>query len=146
MKKVRIGIVCTEFNEAIMEKMLDAAISHVEFLNGDVVATLRVPGTWDIPLAAQTLLEQDCIDGVVCLGTIIQGETAHDEVIGHATSKTLQQLSLEFSKPIGFGVAGPKMTYKQAEARAVPFAQHAVKTAIEMHNRIKSLKVKHAKE
>lgn len=146
MKKVRIGIVCTEFNETIMEKMLDTAIAHAEFLNAEVVGVIRVPGAWEIPLAAKTLIQKDNVDGVVCLGSIIQGESSHDEAIAYPTSQSLQNLSLEFEKPIGFGVSGPRMTYKQAEARAVPFAQHAVKTVIEMHNRIKSLKIKHDKE
>lgn len=146
MKRVRLGIVCTEFNEGVMEKMLDAATAHAEFLNAEIAATLRVPGSWDVCLAAKTLLENSSIDAVVCLGAIIQGETGHDEVIGYSTSKTLQELSIKYGKPIGFGICGPRMTYKQAENRAVPFAQHAVKTAIEMHQMLKTLKVKEAKE
>lgn len=144
--KIRIGIACTEYNENVVEKMLDCAIAHAEFLNAEIASVIRVPGAWDLPLAVKALLENESIDAVACLGAVTQGETSHDEAIAFSTSYNLQKLALLYEKPIGFGVSGPRMTLKQAENRAETFAKHAIKTAIEMHKTLETIKIKEKKE
>ena len=62
------------------------------------------PGAFELPVIAQALVEDSKYDGVVCLGCVIKGETAHFEYISQATSMGLQQASLTTGAPISFGV------------------------------------------
>lgn len=114
---LRIGVVQATFNLAITEGMLTAAKRELARLDATLAAHVQVPGAFDTPLAAQTLLGRDDVDGVVVIGCIIQGETGHDELIAHATATTLQALALRFEKPVGLAITGPRMTEVQAWAR-----------------------------
>lgn len=114
---LRLAFVVAEFHASIAEEMLRLAQERAKasgFVAGPVV---RVAGAFDTPLPAEWLLEQDDVDAVVVLGAIVRGETAHDEVIAHATAATLQSLALEYDKPVGFAITGPGMTLDQAKAR-----------------------------
>jgi len=129
-KGKRVGIVSATFHIDIAKTMLDAAkqriISHGALL-GPIVT---VPGAYETPLAASRLLKQKNIDAVVVLGTILQGATSHDEVIGNAVAKQLLELQMQHDKPVGFGITGPRMRLAQARARAVPHARRAVDAAL----------------
>lgn len=114
---VRIGLVQCDFNRAVTDAMTASARTEADRLGATVVQHVHVPGVFDAPLATHALMSQDDVDGVVVLGCVIQGETAHDQLITHATAKTLQDLVLRHGKPIGFGVTGPGMTEEQAWAR-----------------------------
>src|SRR3989338_7441293 len=114
---MKIGIVVSEFYwREITSQMLQQALMVAQE-HAVETKIIKVPGSFDMPLPVKRLLEQKDIDGVVTLGAIIQGETAHDEVIATALAKTLQELSLSFNKPVMLGVNGPKMTRDQAIAR-----------------------------
>lgn len=113
---MKIGIVVSEmYWEEITSKMAAFAESACEGL-GVESRTVRVPGSFDIPLAAKKLLDDGCA-GVVTLGAIIEGQTKHDETIANALAYALQRLALEYSKPVVLGVNGPRMTRGQAVAR-----------------------------
>ena len=128
----KIGIVVSRFNEEITGKMLHAALEHAHQRRALVVKVVRVPGAFEIPFAVQKLLEQKNVDGVATLGAVIQGETAHDEVIVFSVAKKLLELSLKFEKPVSLGISGPRMSYYQAKARAVPYAIRSVDAVLEM--------------
>jgi 6,7-dimethyl-8-ribityllumazine synthase len=70
------------------------------------------------------------VDAVVALGAVVKGETAHDEVIVKSAARALGDLSLEFRKPVGFGIIGHDAEYDLAEERADEYAERAVKAAI----------------
>ncbi|MBI2665124.1 6,7-dimethyl-8-ribityllumazine synthase, partial [Candidatus Woesearchaeota archaeon] len=107
---MKIGIVVSEFYwEDITSKMLDAALKVAQEHKVSV-EVVKVPGSFDIPLPAKKLLEKKDIDGVVTLGAVVKGDTAHDEIISNSLAKTLQELSLYYNKPVVLGVNGPKMT------------------------------------
>lgn len=125
-KQFRIGIVCAQFNPHITKKMLESAKRFASNENLFVEKVLEVPGSFEIPFATQRLFEEKKIGGVVCLGAIIRGSTAHDKVIGHAIARSLLDLSLQYKKPIGFGVSGPGQTEKQARERAEEYSRRAV--------------------
>ncbi len=125
-KSFRIGIICAQFNPHITKKMLESAKRFAAQENLLVEKVLEVPGSFEIPFATQQLFENRAIQGVVCLGAIIKGSTAHDNVIGHAIAQSLLDLSLRYKKPLGFGVSGPGQTEKQAQERAEEYARRAV--------------------
>ncbi len=131
---MKIGIVVSEwYFEEITGKMLDAALKEAK-AQGVETQVVKAPGSFDIPLPVKKLLMKEEIDGVVTLGAVIEGKTDHDGVISYALCKTLQELTVEFEKPVVLGVNGPKMSKEQAIAR-IPRAAEVMKSCIEMVKR-----------
>ncbi|MDX1611994.1 MAG: 6,7-dimethyl-8-ribityllumazine synthase [Candidatus Thermoplasmatota archaeon] len=128
---MRIAIVAAQFNEEVTDEMTRQAEERIETLGHELAATVRVPGAYDTPLPAQQQLRRDDVDAVVVLGTVVTGETDHDQVLTHACARTLQDLALQHEKPVIFGITGPGMTYSQAKAR-VHYAARAVDSAVAM--------------
>jgi 6,7-dimethyl-8-ribityllumazine synthase len=115
----RVAVLASRFNEPIVKKLVDGALQAlikygVVFEDIDVI---WVPGAWELPVAARWLLESDRYDGIVALGAVIRGETAHFEFIAAEASRGLAQASSDSETPIGFGVLTCD-TEEQAEARA----------------------------
>jgi 6,7-dimethyl-8-ribityllumazine synthase len=115
----RMVVVASRFNEPIVKKLvdgaLDALVKHgVSFDDIDVV---WVPGAWELPLASRWLLASERYDGVVAVGAVIRGDTAHFEYIAGEMSRGLADASADSETPIGFGVLTCD-TDEQAEARA----------------------------
>lgn len=135
-KTIRIGAVVSEFNFDITMMMLDRAKEHAQFLDCEIVQTVKVPGVFDMGLAIKKLLERNDIDGVVALGAVIEGETEHDDIVIQHASRKIADLALEFDKPVGFGITGPGMTRLQAEAR-IERAKAAVEAVVKLHRRLR---------
>lgn len=125
----RIAIVQATFNIELTDLMARLAKEKAAELGADIVAHERCAGVYDLPLPTKRLLARDDVQAVVVIGVVVQGETKHDEIITHATAKTLQELSLQFDKPVGLAVTGPGMTWAQAEAR-VANAAHGVEAVL----------------
>ena len=87
---MKIGIVVSEYNYDITMNMLLRAEEEAKFLGADVHRVLKVPGTFDIPLGVNKLLEMKEIEGVVTLGAVIKGETDHDEVIMNNAARKIE--------------------------------------------------------
>ncbi|HVL87799.1 MAG TPA: 6,7-dimethyl-8-ribityllumazine synthase [Candidatus Thermoplasmatota archaeon] len=113
----RIGFVVADFHAEIADAMLHVAKARAAQLGAVPGPELRVGGSYDLPLAAARLLRRPDVDAVVAIGAIVQGETAHDEVIAHAAATALQTVALSLDKPVGLAVTGPRMTMDQAKAR-----------------------------
>tara|TARA_Y100000310_G_scaffold186187_1_gene186255 strand:+ start:747 stop:1148 length:402 start_codon:yes stop_codon:yes gene_type:complete len=127
---VNIAIVVSDFNKEITSKMEENAEKVAESLKSEVVKKIHVPGAFEIPFAAKKMIKDKEIDAIVVLGAVIHGETGHDKIIVNSIAPKLAELSLEYNKPIGFGVIGPKATYQQAENRAIEYSKRAVKAAL----------------
>jgi 6,7-dimethyl-8-ribityllumazine synthase len=115
----RIVVVASRFNEEVVKKLvdgaLDALVKHgVAFDDIDVI---WVPGAWELPIATRWLVSTERYDGVVAVGAVIRGETAHFDYIAGEASRGLAAISAEFETPVGFGVLTCD-TDEQAEARA----------------------------
>lgn len=123
---IRIGIVRARFNEEYTAEMLAAAERKAEESRLDVATVVEVPGTHEIPVAADKLLSREDIDGAVVLGAVIKGATDHDEVLCYNVSKQLMELSVDHGKPVGFGVIGPNVSWTQVEKRTEQYAEEAV--------------------
>ncbi|MEO8268075.1 MAG: 6,7-dimethyl-8-ribityllumazine synthase [Aureliella sp.] len=102
----KIGIVVSTYNSNITQRLLEGSLKSLQSAGWDDqrVETVKVPGAWELPLAAQRLLDRDDVQGVVVLGAVIRGETTHDQHINRAVSQALMDLMLASGKPVGFGL------------------------------------------
>ena len=135
-ENIRIGAVVAEFNYDINMMMLERAKEHAQFLGAEITQTIKVPGVFDMPLPTKKLLQRKDIDGVVVLGAVIEGETKHDEIVIQHTARKITDLSVEYEKPVGFGITGPGMTRLQAQDR-IENAKSAVEAVVKLHRRLK---------
>ena len=101
-----IAVVAAEWNPQITDAMLEGAVSTLRQngVKAENIRVYRVPGTYELSYAADTLAELDSIDAVICIGCVIQGETRHFEFICQAVSQGLTNVSLANHKPIIFSV------------------------------------------
>ncbi len=129
---MNIAIVTAEFNEEITSRMLDVALEKAKSLKINVAYSCKVPGSYDMPILVDSLLQKKDVDAVVTLGTIIKGQTKHDEVIANATAKSLTELSLKYKKPVSLGISGPGMQERHAYARIRPVAERAVEAVLKL--------------
>ena len=114
-----IHIVTSDWNTEITSKLLDGAKSTLIELgvSEDDIEVISVPGAFELPVAAKTLLKSKSSDSVICLGCVIKGDTSHDEYINQAVANGLTTLSIASGKPIIFGLLTVN-TLEQAEERA----------------------------
>ena len=134
---LRFGIVVSKFNKVVTSRLLAAAVETLKKAGAadDALEVVRVPGAFEIPLAARALACTGRFDAVLCLGAVIRGETPHFDYISAEASRGIAQVALECDLPIVFGVLTTN-TVAQAIERADP-AKHnrgadAARTAIEM--------------
>ena len=127
---INIGLVVADFNSEITRRMLDQGIKRSKELGSRVTYVCRVPGSFDMPIIIQDLLEKEDVDAVATLGAIVKGDTAHDEIIAAALSDRISGLSIKFRKPVALGVSGPRESWSQAEARAEEYANRSVEAAL----------------
>ena len=116
---LKIGIVVSRFNDLISKRLLEGAEDCIVRHNGDTnnIDVFYVPGSFEIPLTAKKIAQSKRYDAIICLGTLIRGNTSHFDFIAAEVSKGISQISLEFSMPISFGVLTTD-TIEQAIERA----------------------------
>ncbi len=141
MEKIKLGMVVAEFNRDITYMMEILAREHAEFLGAEITDIIRVPGTFDVPIAVKKILENSDVDGVVTIGCVIEGETEHDEVVAQHAARKIMDLSLEYNKPVTLGISGPGMGRIAAHQR-VDYAKRAVEAAIKLVRRLKEYESK----
>jgi 6,7-dimethyl-8-ribityllumazine synthase len=131
----RLGFVVSEFNRDITYQMELLGREHAQFLGAEVASVIYVPGVFDMPIAVRKLLRRDDIEAVVAIGCVIQGDTAHDEIVAQHAARKILDLSLEFDKPVTLGITGPRMSRPDAHKR-VDYAKKAVEAAVKLLARL----------
>lgn len=103
---LRIAVVVGRFNEAVTDRLLSAAIDALKRTGSkeEEITVVRVPGSFEIPVAARRLAASGHFDAVICLGCLIRGETPHFEYIASQVTRGIGQISVEFAIPVSFGV------------------------------------------
>ena len=140
----RFAVVVSRFNEEITAGLLQGALDTLEQaeVSTDDITIVRVPGAFEIPLAAMRLAETGQFDAVVTIGCLIKGDTMHFEYIASACSQGIVQASTATGVPIAFGVL-TTLTDEQAEARATPGAgnkgREAAAAAVEMATLLRTI-------
>ncbi|GBR73534.1 6,7-dimethyl-8-ribityllumazine synthase [Candidatus Termititenax aidoneus] len=143
--ELKIALVVSRFNELISQKLLDGALDCLQRHNFDekngVVAW--VPGALELSVVAKQLAASGKYNAVIVLGAVIQGETAHFDIVAAESAKGLTLASLETGVPVVNGVLTTATT-EQALARAGVKSGNkgfeAAMTAIEMADLLKQLK------
>lgn len=114
-----IGIVVSEWNDRITDSLLKGAqeclLEHG--IPAENIVVKHVPGSFELPLGAQWMLENTGVDAVICIGCVIQGETRHFDFISQAVADGIMKVGLDSSKPVIFSVLTCN-TMEQAEDRA----------------------------
>jgi 6,7-dimethyl-8-ribityllumazine synthase len=103
---LRIGIISARFNDHIVVPLRDGArraLSRTGVANGDITEAW-VPGAFELPLAAKALAETGKVDAVICLGTVIRGDTPHFDYVCNEAARGIQQAQLDTGVPVMFGV------------------------------------------
>lgn len=115
----KIGIAVSEWNSEVTEALYSGCYSHLikSGISKEQIVKIMVPGSFELPLACQRILEDDDFNGAIALGCIIQGETRHFEFICQAVAHGITDVSLKFGKPAIFGVLTTN-NQKQAIDRA----------------------------
>lgn len=139
-----MAIVVSRFNDFVTNRLLEGALDALK-RTGAVDTDLlivKVPGSFEIPLAARKLVKTGKYDAIICLGTIIRGDTPHWEYIGSEVTKGIALVSLEAGIPVSFGVLTAD-TVEQAIDRAGLKSGNkgfdAAMSAIEMASLVKQL-------
>jgi 6,7-dimethyl-8-ribityllumazine synthase len=128
----RFAIIASEYNSVIMDRLIEGAKRVLK--DQKDVRIIRVPGSFELPLAAKRAAESKKYDAIVALGCVVRGETPHFEYISRAVSENLQRVALETGVPVGFGVLTVE-TVQQAMDRSGESGNkgsEAAKSALEM--------------
>ncbi|MGD0586296.1 MAG: 6,7-dimethyl-8-ribityllumazine synthase [Oryzomonas sp.] len=144
-KGLKFGIIVARFNSFISERLLEGALDSL-VRHGAVdqdIHVARVPGAFEIPLAAMKLAQSGKYDAIICLGAVIRGSTPHFDFVSAEVSKGVAMVSMESGVPVIFGVLTTD-TIEQAVERAGTKAGNkgfeAAAGAIETANLLKALK------
>ena len=118
-KGMKLAIVASRFNSFIVEKLVEGALDAIARTGGstDDVTLVHCPGSFEIPQVARRLVETGDHDGVICLGCVIRGATAHFDYVAGEASKGIGQLAHSSKIPVVFGVLTVD-TIEQAIERA----------------------------
>ena len=112
----KVAIISAQWHPEICDALVAGATRALEQGKVKKVKVVRVPGSFELPLAAQLLLKKG-YDAAVVVGLIVRGETPHFDYICQGVTKGVMDVSLSLSKPIGFGVLMTE-NLEQAHARA----------------------------
>jgi 6,7-dimethyl-8-ribityllumazine synthase len=105
-KGFKVGIVASRFNQFITGKLVEGALDALKKLGAEEadIAVYKVPGAFEIPFLAKKLALSKKVDGIVCLGALIRGDTPHFDYLSAEVTKGLAQISLEDGIPVAFGI------------------------------------------
>ncbi len=130
-KGKKVAIIVSRFNSFVVESLLEGAVDALK-RHGNVedndITVVRVPGAYELPVAAKRLAQKGGYDAIIAIGAVIRGGTPHFDFVAGECNKGLAQVSMEFTLPVAFGVittdtieqaidrAGLKVGNKGAEA------------------------------
>jgi 6,7-dimethyl-8-ribityllumazine synthase len=117
--KTRFGIIVSEWNLEITDALCKGTVDTLleQGFKKPSILIHKVPGSFELPLGAQYLLENSEVDAVICLGCVIQGETRHFEFICQAVSQQISRLNIDYNIPVIFGLLTTD-NFEQAKARS----------------------------
>lgn len=145
-KGLKFALVVSRFNHFITDRLLGGALDALKRSGArdEDLDLVKVPGSWEMPLAVAEVLKQKRHDAVICLGAVIRGETPHFDYVAGEAAKGLAQVSLQSGVPLAFGVLTTN-TLEQAIDRAGAKSGNkgfeAAMTAIEMANLIRGIRI-----
>lgn len=105
-KGLKLAIVVSRFNDLITTRLVDGALDVIGRSGGDVANTVlvKVPGSFELPLAAKKIAASGSYDAIICLGAVIKGATTHAEHVSNQVTRGLGSVMSETGIPVSFGV------------------------------------------
>ena len=141
---LKMALVVSRFNSFLTEQLVKGAVDAFVRLGGDEknLTLVRVPGAYEIPLAASRLAAKKGVDAVVALGAVVQGATAHADLINETTARAFSQISLETGVPVLDGVVSAENLEQAVERCGTKQGNKgfsAMQAAVEMANVMKKI-------
>ena len=142
-KGMKIALVVSRFNSFLTEQLIKGATDAYQRLGGDEknLTLVKVPGAYEIPLAAKALAEKK-YDAVVALGAVVQGATAHAALINESTAQAFTRISLKTGVPVLDGIVAAENLEQAVERCGTKQGNKgfsAMQAAIEMVNVMKNI-------
>ena len=142
-KGMRIGIVASRFNSFLTEQLVKGAVDAFVRLGGDErnLTLVRVPGAYEIPIVAKKLAAGG-FDAVIALGAVVQGATAHADLINQSTAKAFSEISVETGVPVLDGIVSAENLEQAVERCGTKQGNKgfsAMQTAVEMADVMKKV-------
>ena len=140
----RFAVAVARFNEFITSKLVDGALDALvrHGVDRENVTQVWVPGSFELPLAAQKLARSGDYSAVICLGCLIRGQTPHFEYLANECTKGIAQVALETGVPVTFGVITAdslEQAIDRAGTKAGNKGADAALAALEMANLVAAL-------
>jgi len=101
---LKIAIVSARWNSAVCRNLVAGAKEAMQSCNVQDIAVEYVGGSYEIPAAAQTLLDSGQFDGLICIGCLIKGQSMHFEYVSEAVTQGIMRLNLDYKVPVVFGI------------------------------------------
>ncbi len=138
-KGMKVAMIVSRFNSFLTEQLVKGAQDAFVRLGGNEkdLVLVRVPGAYEIPLAASTLAKRGKVDAIVALGAVVQGATAHAALINETTARAFNQISLDTGVPVLDGVVSAESLEQAVERCGTKQGNKgfsAMQSAIEMAN------------
>ena len=142
-KGLKIGIIVSRFNSFLTEQLVKGAVDAFIRMGGDEkgLTLVRVPGAYEIPLVAKRMALKK-YDAVIALGAVVQGATAHADLINQATAKAFSEISVETGVPVLDGIVAAENLEQAVERCGTKQGNKgfsAMQSAIEMVRVLKDL-------
>ncbi len=143
-KNARLAIVQSRFNSFITDRLLDGAVDCIvrHEGNADLIDLIKVPGSFEIPLAAQKAAQSGKYDAIICLGAVIRGGTPHFDYIAGEVTKGIALVGLNTGIPVIFGILTTESIEEAVERAGTKMGNkgwEAAMTAIEMIQLMKNI-------
>ena len=140
----RFGLVVSRFNDFISSKLVEGAVDALKRHGAaeEQLLLVKVPGAFEIPLAAKKLAESGKVDAVICLGAVIRGSTPHFDYVAAEVSKGIAMVALDAKMPVAFGVLTTdnlEQAIERAGTKSGNKGWDAAVAAMEMVNLFKQL-------
>lgn len=140
----RFALVVSRWNDFITSKLTEGALDALERLGADenAIEIFKVPGSFEIPLTALKAAQSGRFDAVICLGTVIRGQTSHFEHVAGEAAKGIAQVSMQTGVPVLFGVVTAEnleQAIDRAGAKAGNKGFEAAMSAVELVNLYKGI-------
>ena len=135
----RFAIVASRWNDFISSRLVEGALDALDRLGADekLVEVFRVPGAFELPLLALRLAETEKFDAVICVGTIIKGQTPHFKYITAEVTRGIGEAGLQTGVPVVYGVVTADTVDQAIDRAGVKLGNkgfEAATTAVELAN------------
>ena len=141
---LKVAVVVSRFNSFLTEQLVKGAVDAFVRLGGDekALTLVRVPGAYELPLVVKRLAQSKKCDAVVALGAVVQGATAHADLINQTTARAFSEIALETGVPVADGVVAAESLEQAVERCGTKQGNKgfsAMQAAIELANVLKRI-------